>query len=131
MNFTSINPIRALALFGLMTLALSFLGLAFANSASAQFPSGCFEYEDPCIGGTDEAGENGGAGPGGGGGHNGFGPGGDGDGNGGSGTGDADGKLPFTGYPLTSLILLLLVLLASGLVIRGGTALREKFAHRA
>jgi len=49
----------------------------------------------------------------------------------GGGNGDGDGALPFTGYPLTGLILLLLILLATGLVIRGGTALRERFARGA
>lgn len=47
----------------------------------------------------------------------------------GTGSGDADGSLPFTGYPLTGLILLLLILLAAGLALRGGTALHERFTR--
>lgn len=42
---------------------------------------------------------------------------------------DADGRLPFTGYPLTPLILLLLALLAGGLALRGVVAVRERLAR--
>lgn len=45
---------------------------------------------------------------------------------GGGGTGDADGKLPFTGYPITDLLLLLAILLAAGLAIRAYLAIRER-----
>ena len=45
------------------------------------------------------------------------------------GDGDGDGELPFTGYPLTGLILLFLILLAIGLAIRAGTAIRERIAR--
>lgn len=58
-----------------------------------------------------------------------FGPGGGGDDDLGSGTGDSDGSLPFTGYPLSGLILLLLALLALGFAIRGGVALRDRFGR--
>jgi hypothetical protein len=117
---TRINPVRSVALLGLLALASAVIGLVLASPASAQFPSGCVEYDDdPCIGPIDNVDEDGndGVGPG-----NGFGD--------GDGSGDADGKLPFTGYPLTGLILLLLVLLAVGLTIRSGTALRDKLARR-
>ena len=111
------NLTKNLVRLGLIALASAIVGLAFAGPASAQMPSGCVEYDDDCD-----------QGPGGGGGNNPFG---DGDGSGDrDGSGDADGKLPFTGYPLTGLILLLLILLAVGLAIRSGTALRDKFAHR-
>ena len=40
--------------------------------------------------------------------------------------GDGDGELPFTGYPLTSLMLLLLALLAIGLAIRSYLAIRDR-----
>jgi hypothetical protein len=42
--------------------------------------------------------------------------------------GGASGALPFTGYPLTPVILLFLALLVAGLAIRGYVALRER-AH--
>lgn len=41
-------------------------------------------------------------------------------------TGDADGELPFTGYPLTSLLLLLLALLVAGLTLRAYLAIRGR-----
>jgi len=113
-TLTRINPIRGVALLGLLALASAVIGLVLASPASAQFPSGCVEYDDdPCIGPIDNVDEDG---------NDGVGP--------GDGSGDADGKLPFTGYPLTGLILLLLVLLAVGLTIRSGTALRDKLARR-
>ncbi len=43
---------------------------------------------------------------------------------------DARGELPFTGYPLTPLILLFLVLLAAGLAIRAYIAARERWRAR-
>ncbi len=114
----------------LAALVVSCLCLAWAGSANAQLPSGCVEYDDPCIGPIDEVDEDGDFGPGFGGGNN---PGhfGDGDGLAHGGSGDADGNLPFTGYPLTGLILLLLVLLLAGLAIRSVVAAREKLAARA
>ncbi|MGH2950967.1 MAG: hypothetical protein ACRDKX_02850 [Solirubrobacterales bacterium] len=42
----------------------------------------------------------------------------------------AGGALPFTGYPLTPLLLLLLILLAAGLLIRGYLAARERWRLR-
>jgi hypothetical protein len=45
--------------------------------------------------------------------------------------GGARGALPFTGYPLTPVILLLLALLVAGLAIRGYVALRERTQARA
>lgn len=47
-------------------------------------------------------------------------------GGGGSGSGDGDGSLPFTGYPITDLLLLLAVLLAAGLTIRAYLAVRGR-----
>jgi hypothetical protein len=42
----------------------------------------------------------------------------------------AGGELPFTGYPLTPLLLLLLILLAAGLLIRGYLGARERWRLR-
>lgn len=44
--------------------------------------------------------------------------------------GTGGGSLPFTGYPLSPLVILLLILLASGLAIRGYTAVRDRLATR-
>jgi hypothetical protein len=44
--------------------------------------------------------------------------------------GDGNGKLPFTGYPLTPLILLFLILLAAGLATRTYVAVRGRLAAR-
>lgn len=121
MNLIRPNPIRSVVLLGLLAMVSVMIGLAFAGPASAQLPAGCSEYDgDICNEPIDDGDEDGDIAPSGG-------DGGNGDGNG---SGDADGNLPFTGYPLTGLILLLLALLAVGLVIRSGTALRDKFAHR-
>jgi hypothetical protein len=40
--------------------------------------------------------------------------------------GDGDGSLPFTGYPVTPLVLLLLGLLAAGAATRGFVAARDR-----
>lgn len=40
------------------------------------------------------------------------------------------GKLPFTGYPLTPLLLLLLILVLAGLTIRAYLAIRERLGER-
>lgn len=40
------------------------------------------------------------------------------------------GNLPFTGYPVSSLVLLLIALLAAGAALRGYLALRERLASR-
>ena len=88
-----------------------------APSAHAQLPSACEEYPDLeiCIGPTDEesAGDD-------------QGPGVDGGNNPSANNGDGNGSLPFTGYPLTSLILLLLALLVIGLTVRAYAAVRER-----
>jgi hypothetical protein len=106
-------------------LAFVFAGafaLVSANDASAQLPSACDEYDDPtCIGPVDEVDPDDGTGNNDDGGDQGP--------SGIAGSGDGDGSLPFTGYPLTGLILLLLVLLAAGLAIRGGIAMRERLAR--
>lgn len=46
------------------------------------------------------------------------------------GGGDGDGSLPFTGYPMTDLLLLLLALLVAGLTIRALIAARERLQAR-
>lgn len=109
------------AITALIVLALAYLSLAAASPAEAQLPAFCEQYpNDPaCID------------PGGGGGDN---P--DGDGDTGPGAvsagtgGDGDGSLPFTGYPLTGLVLLLLALLATGLALRAGMAIRNRMAEQ-
>ena len=47
-----------------------------------------------------------------------------------TGTGDPSGNLPFTGYPLSPLILLLLALLAIGLTVRTYIAIRDRMRGR-
>ena len=42
----------------------------------------------------------------------------------------APGTLPFTGYPITPLLLLLLVLLIAGLTLRAYLAVRDRVAQR-
>ena len=105
-----------------MAIVIALIGvIAFqAAPASAQSqPPICEDYPD-----LDVCNE-----PGGGGGDNPDGDDGAGPGVGSGGSGDGDGSLPFTGYPLTGLILLLLALLALGLAIRGAVAIRERLAR--
>ena len=134
----------ARAAIALMLAALAValvVGGAFASGASAQVPAICDQYpelpqcspadndpdgDDPdgtddgdtgVPAGTDDAGGPSSAIPGGGGGPT-------------AGAG-ATGELPFTGYPLTPLLLLLLALLLAGLLLRAYLALRDRFATRA
>ena len=109
----------------LLALAATFaFTAAAADPAFAQQAPICAEYpglpqcEEPATGGggdtpggTNTGGEN--AVPG-----------------SGAATGEADGTLPFTGYPLTPLLLLLLVLLATGLTIRAYLAIRDRVRER-
>ena len=100
----------------LVALLAACFALIGAAPASAQSPAACEEYDDPNCGpdgGEDPIDV----------------PGANGDNGTGDGDGDGDGELPFTGYPLTGLILLFLVLLLAGLALRGGAALREKLAR--
>jgi hypothetical protein len=46
---------------------------------------------------------------------------------GGGGGGGGGGNLPFTGYPLTSLVEILALMLAAGILIRLGVASRDRF----
>ncbi len=101
-------------------LAATFV-LAIPGSAAAGQPAICAQYpdlpqceEDDAGGGGNEN-ENDG----------------DGDGDdpvgGGGGTGNADGgDLPFTGYPLTPLLALLLALLVAGMAIRAYLIVRDR-----
>jgi hypothetical protein len=113
-----------LALLVGLVVACGFAALV-AESASAQSRGSDFCEEYPSTPGCDTE-------PGGGGGG-----GGDGEeddefaGDHGDGvvpTGDAggDGNLPFTGYPVTALVLLLLILLLGGLAIRAYLAVRDR-----
>jgi len=107
-----------IAIGALVAMVVACMFLAAASPAQAQGPAICDEYPELPIcddgGGGDNPDGDGDTGPGG------F----------SGGTGDGDGSLPFTGYPLTGLILLLLLLLAAGLALRGGVALRDRFARR-
>jgi hypothetical protein len=108
---------RPSGLWTLLPLALLLGLLALPASASAQ--SVCVEYPNLPIcdtgnEGGDDDGDPTGAGP---------------TANlGGGGDGNGDGELPFTGQPLTPLLLLLLALLVTGLAIRAGLAIHRRIA---
>lgn len=112
--------------FGLLAVLALLLGLSLSllgpPTASAQLPAVCEQYPDlpGCVDPDDDGDANDendeDAGPA--------------AGAGGPSGGDGDGSLPFTGYPLTSLILLLLALLAIGLAIRLSLAIRGRLATR-
>jgi hypothetical protein len=99
------------------------LSFAWAAPASAQQPAICQQYPQLpiCVGpggGGDEDDDD------------------DGDpgaftAGGASAGGDGDGNLPFTGFPITDLILLLVALLLAGLGIRAAQALRQRFGSAA
>jgi hypothetical protein len=115
-----------IALATLLTLAAALaFGAATADKASAQLtPDICNQY--PGVPQCQEAaGGGGGSDPGGG---SAAIPGG-GDSGSASNVG-TKGTLPFTGYPINALILLLLVLLASGLTIRAYVAIRNRLRAR-
>jgi hypothetical protein len=126
------RPSRS-ARFGVLFLALIALGAACLSGATVANakPAICDEYPDlpvcsetaggggddnevgsdeasgtatPVSGGDDSAGGAGGTGSG--------------------------GELPFTGYPLTPLLLLLLLLVAIGLAIRAGIAVHDRIRRR-
>jgi hypothetical protein len=112
----------------LLTLAASFaFSAATADQASAQLqPDICSQYPDlpqcqESAGGGGDDGTDGGTAaiPG------------SGD-SAGPTAGDVgtQGTLPFTGYPISALILLLLVLLAAGLTIRAYLAVRDRVRAR-
>ncbi len=112
---------RGAALFVVLFGILGILALGAAPAQAQGLPAICEDYPDldVCIGPIEDGVIDG---------DDDVGPGGD-EGGAGNGSGDGDGALPFTGYPLTGLILLLLILLAAGLTLRGGTALRERFSR--
>ena len=102
--------------FALALLASVGFALIASQPAAAQLPPICEEYpdlpqcelpdeEEPPPGDGDD----------------------DGDGDDG-GTGSTDGNLPFTGYPLTPLLMLVIVLFATALAIRGYIAIRKRLA---
>lgn len=111
-------------------------GLAIPVAATAQSPPAVNQYQSPFNPGAVGGGGSGG----GGGGQDGQGVAGQGAGGGGDGTGaigaagdagvvqpgGSGGSLPFTGYPLTTLIWIVLALLAAGLCIRLGSALAQR-----
>lgn len=111
----------------LAALAVAVTGmLVMAPAAVAQEPAVCEQYPDlpQCVDDTDEdtdTDENrdedqaspvpGGGGPS-------------------ASDSGGGGNLPFTGYPVNSLVLLLLGLLAAGAALRGYLAIRERLASR-
>ena len=116
-----LNRMRTIVLAGVAGLFFA-LGLTavLAPSAGAQSPGSDFCQEYPNVPGcdtgpTDEGGSNpndNGTTP-----VSGEGP---------TASADTGDELPFTGYPLTALILLLIVLLLVGLSIRGYLAIRAR-----
>jgi hypothetical protein len=96
------------------------LSFAWAAAASAQQPAICEQYPQLpiCVGPGGGDGEDDDAVPGG-------------LGAGGASAGDAGGNLPFTGFPITDLILLLVALLLAGLGIRAAQTLRQRFSNAA
>jgi hypothetical protein len=114
-KLSSIERHRALMWsFALAMLASLGFALIASQPAAAQLPPICEEYPDlpQCELPDEEE------------------PPGDNDGNNGGngGTGDTDGNLPFTGYPLTPLLMLAIVLLATALAIRGYIAIRKRLS---
>lgn len=110
-----------------LAAALLALGMVFvlnASSASAQAVNCQYNPNLPQC-------DNGGNGPGNGGGNNH--PGNDNGGEGGNPAtgaigGSDNGTLPFTGYPLSPLVLVLLILLIAGFTVRAYLAVRDKLA---
>lgn len=102
---------RTLAAGVVAAFAFAFVALSPPQASAATLPI-CSQYPDLPECQDDPAGT---AGPG---------PGAD----QGRPTGESDGSLPFTGYPLTALVLLLLVLLLAGLTIRAYLAVRGRIA---
>jgi hypothetical protein len=112
-------------LFLLAALAVFGLALVSAQPATAQgLPPICEDYPDlPQCELPDEVDVIDNEGGAIGGGH------GDGDGDGaGAGTGDSNGNLPFTGYPMTPLLMLVTILVGSALAIRCYLAIRKRLA---
>lgn len=130
---------RGVTIYTVAALCALVGAFVLAPAASAQ-SAGADQYTpNPPGGGEEPEGGEGGQGPGGGGGGN---PGGDqgptggGGGNPGdtsdalsptAGTGQTDsGELPFTGYPLTTVLLVVLALLIVGTLIRVAVASRDR-----
>jgi hypothetical protein len=116
----------AIALIGALVAILFAISPVSVETASAQAQGAGGQYPDGDVGpGGGSGGDSGllpevegGGNP----------PGGDG---GPSANGDdGGGNLPFTGYPLSTLVLLLLILLAAGLLLRGSIAIRDRFRAR-
>lgn len=111
----TLPPLRALAL---LVPLLAVSALVFAATASAQDPDICEQYPNlpQCTEPDDDGGDDDQAGAGAGGGGGGV-PGAN------AGLG---GELPFTGYPLSPLLLACLALLAAGVALRTGMAIQER-----
>ncbi|GEM_PF-3077918 len=126
MNATHSFKLRPAAIALAVIGALALAGMLLAVSASSPLAAkahaqaaACPQYNPNCGGGHKPPGgqgnQGGGALPSGGA----AGP-----------VGGQGGELPFTGYPLTPLILLLLILLAAGLGLRAYVALRDRLSDR-
>ena len=97
--------------------------LLLPQAAQAQLPAICDQYPD--LPQCEEGGGGGGGGD-----ENPSGDEGPGGGSGNLPSGEADagaqGDLPFTGYPMTAILLLMLALLVMGLIIRSVVAIRDR-----
>lgn len=126
-SFFDIRSIRGaiVALVVAMLALFAFQALAAAPASAQGQPAICEEYpnlpqcEDDGGGGGDDEDPTGGGG------------GDEGDDFGAGASGDSSGNLPFTGYPLSTLFLVLFALLAAGLTLRAYVAIRERLGARA
>ena len=133
------SPLKGAARLGLILVGAAIpiaisLGAA-APVAGAQAPAVCDEYAIGFCGGSSGGGSghiagtsNGGASqgvPGGGGGATASAG-----GNAGANDGAEAATLPFTGYPVTPLVVLLLILLAAGILVRSYVAVRHRLRAR-
>jgi hypothetical protein len=115
---------RRAARFAVALVAMVALASASAvvpATAGAQDPAACQQYPTSDCGDAGPANGGGDTSPG-------IGPGGGAGAPSAAGTdsGSSHGTLPFTGYPMTPLLLLVLALLAAGLMLRAALAVRDR-----
>jgi hypothetical protein len=106
----------------LLVAVLGLVVLAPAGASAAGPPAAVDQYTGPTgpTGGTGPQGGQGAAGNAGAAGENAA-----------AGGGGGGGKLPFTGYPLTTLLVIMAALMATGLIIRTGVAANDRLKTRA